>query len=35
MRLRNVEGSIQAVEEHERVISEPKDYKGKWHDFFC
>ncbi len=34
MRLRNVEGSIQAVEEHERVISEPKDYKGKWHDFF-
>ena len=34
MRLRNVEGSIQAVEEHERVISNPKVYRGKWHEFF-
>ncbi len=34
MRLRNIEGSIEAVESHQRVISDPKVYKGKWQQFF-
>jgi len=34
MRLRNVANSIEEVKKHDRVIQEPKDFKGKWKELF-
>lgn len=34
MRLRNIEGSIEAVEEHRCVVNDPKTYRGKWNTLF-
>ncbi len=34
MRLRNIEGSIEAVEEHRCVVNDPKTYRGRWNTLF-
>lgn len=34
MRLRHIEGSVEAVEEHPCVINDPKTYRGRWNNFF-
>lgn len=34
MRLRNVKGSQEYVNNHQLVLNEPKNMRGKWHSFF-
>lgn len=34
MRLRNIKGAEEFIENSEFVIQKPEDYKGKWHEFF-
>lgn len=34
MRLRNVKGSREKIEEYEFAINNPQDYKGKWNEIF-
>lgn len=34
MRLRYVKGGLERLEEHDKVVTEPEDYKGKWRGLF-